>query len=179
MSRIKPVDQEQATGELTELFESLERQLGSVPNVFKVMAVSPQVLKAYLSMSRALTAAGIDPALREQIAVAVAGINKCDYCASAHTFVGRKRGVSDVELGLNLTGRSNDERTEIVLRLVDAILNRQGELTDAEFSALHDVGFSDREIIEMITYIGLSATANYLNKIAGTEIDFPLVNAGE
>ena len=175
MARIEPIEPEHATGEALDLLQSVKRQLGEVPNVFKVMAISPPVLKGYLAVSRSLTEAGLDPALREQIAVAVAGINQCDYCASAHTSIGRRRGVTRSELDLNLQARSADPKTESVFTLVKAILNRKGDLTDAELDNLRSVGFSDRELVELVIYIGVSAAANYLNKIAATEIDFPLV----
>lgn len=175
MMRLELIEPEQATGEARDLLQGVERQLGEVPNVFKVMAHSPPVLKAYLTMSRSLTEAGLDPALREKVAVAVAGINQCDYCASAHTDVGKRRGVTQPELDLNLQARSSEPQTEAVFDLVRAILNQKGDLTDAEFDTLREAGFSDRQLVELIIYIGFSATANYLNKIAGTEIDFPLV----
>jgi uncharacterized peroxidase-related enzyme len=179
MARIEPIQLAQATGEARELLQGVERQLGKVPNVFKVMALSPPILKGYLEMSRSVTDAGLDPGLREQIAVAVAGINRCDYCASAHTAVGKKRGVSAPELDINLQARSENIKTGAVFGLVKAILNRKGEVTDVEIDALRDAGFSDRQLVELIIYIGLSATANYLNKIARTEIDFPLVRTTE
>lgn len=179
MARIEPIELAQATGQARELLQGVERQLGEVPNVFKVMALSPPILKGYLEMSRSVTDAGLDPALREQIAVAVAGINRCDYCASAHTAVGKRRGVSQPELDLNLQARSENIKTEAVLGLAKAILNRKGEVTDVEIDRLREAGFSNRQLVELIIYIGLSATANYLNKIARTEIDFPLVRTTE
>ena len=179
MARLDSIEPDQATGEARDLLQGVQRQIGEVPNVFKVMALSPPVLKGYLAMSRSLTEAGLDPALREQVAVAIAGINQCDYCASAHTAVGKRRGLTQPELELNLQAESSEAKTTAVFGLVKAILHHKGELTDTELDTLREVGFSDREIVELIVYIGVSATANYLNKIAGTEIDFPLVRTNK
>ena len=50
----------------------------------------------------------IGAALGEQIAVAVANRNACDYCLAAHTALGRKAGVSGEALAAAQAGESAD-----------------------------------------------------------------------
>ncbi len=177
MPRIQPIEMDEASGDVRQTLQDLERQLGTLPNVFKIMALSPAVLSGYLAASQAVSRSGISAQLREKIAVAAAGANECDYCASAHTHVGKRRGIEPEELGLNLVGQSNDPKDAAVLKFVQAVLTHKGELTDDELDSLRKTGLSDREVVELIFYIGLTTTANYLNKIAQTEIDFPLVSS--
>ena len=114
MTRINPVDPSQAQGKTRELLEAVKKQMGTVPNIFKGFAQSPAALEFYLSQNQALAGGVLDPKLREQIALTMAGLNQCDYCAAAHTFLGKKAGVSAVELTDNLRGRSADEKTGAV-----------------------------------------------------------------
>ena len=66
-----------------------EKQLGSVPNMFRLIANSPPGLAGYLGLNSALARGTFDAALREKIAIAVAETNGCTYCLSAHTYLGR------------------------------------------------------------------------------------------
>jgi uncharacterized peroxidase-related enzyme len=177
MTRIKPVDPSKAQGKTRELLEAVKKQMGTVPNIFKGFAHSPATLAFYLAQSQALASGSLDPKLREQIAVAMAGANGCDYCASAHTFLGKKAGVSAAELTDNLDGRSADERTGAALRFVTAVVEARGQVDDGELQRVRQAGFSEAEIVEMIAHVGMNLFTNYFNNVAHTEVDFPRVDA--
>lgn len=51
----------------------------------QAMANSPALLNRYLALSAALSRGRLRPAAREQIALAIAQRNGCDYCMSVHT----------------------------------------------------------------------------------------------
>jgi uncharacterized peroxidase-related enzyme len=176
MTRIKPVDPSKAQGKTRELLEAVKKQVGTVPNIFKGFAHSPAALEFYLAQSQALAGGVLDSKLREQIAVAMAGVNGCDYCASAHTFFGKKAGVSAAELADNLDGRSTDEKTGAALRFVSAIVEARGQVEDDDLRHVRGAGFSEAEIVEMIAHVGVNLFTNYFNNVAHTEVDFPLVN---
>lgn len=99
MSRIKPVLETTHDG-VRRSFDAIERQLGVVPNMMRTMAQSPRVLEGYLALSEALSRGLLPATLREQIALAVAEANACNYCLSAHAALGRVRaaGFSDAEV---------------------------------------------------------------------------------
>jgi uncharacterized peroxidase-related enzyme len=175
MARIRPVDPSRARGKSRTLLEAIEKQMGTVPNIFKGFAHSPAALEFYLSQNKALAGGVLDPKLREQIAVVMAGANQCDYCASAHTFLGKKAGVSPSELAANLDGRSADGKTDTALRFVSAIVETRGRIDDEALERVREAGFSEAEIVEIIAHVAMNIFTNYFNKIADTEIDFPLV----
>jgi len=104
MPRIKPLDK--IEGKAKELLDAVHKKLGATPNVFKTLAHSPAAFEGYLNFSGALANGKLSPALREQVALTVAGINNCDYCASAHTAIGKKAGVADKELASSVAGKS-------------------------------------------------------------------------
>jgi alkylhydroperoxidase family enzyme len=85
MSRIPtPATIANAPEKAQGLLEAVKKQLGGVPNMFRLIATSPQTLDGYLSFSGALAKGALQPATRERIALAVAEVNGCDYCLSAH-----------------------------------------------------------------------------------------------
>jgi len=73
------------------LLESVKKQLGFVPNMFRLISNSPAAPESYLALSGALSKGALPAPTRERIALAVAEINGCDYCLAAHTYVGKQR----------------------------------------------------------------------------------------
>ncbi len=175
MPRINPLSPEHAEGKTKTLYDTVHRQLGAVPNIFQTLGQAPAVLDAYLSQVSALAGGTLSPALREQIALVTASINACDYCASAHTALGKMAGLDEPELALNLQGNSVNPKTEIALVFAERIVQSRGAINDAELEAVRAAGYSDEEIIEIIAHVGLNIFTNYFNHIAETDIDFPLV----
>jgi uncharacterized peroxidase-related enzyme len=179
MARINPVDRHTTHGGIRRSFDAVEKQLGVVPNMMRTMAASPAVLEGYLSLGAALKRGVLPGALQEQIAVATAEANACDYCLSAHTALGRRAGITDEELDTNRAGRSADPRVAAALRFASAILERRGGVSDEEFARVRAAGFGDEEIAEIIAHVALNVLTNYFNRAAETEIDFPRVTAGQ
>lgn len=179
MPRIAPLDPAQASGKAKTLLDGVKASIGAQPNIFRTLAQSPAALESYLNFSQGLAGGSFSAALREQIALVVAGENNCDYCASAHTFVGKKNGLSDDELAANLAGKSNDDRTNAILSFAKAIVQKHGFVSDAEVTSIRNAGLSDGEVIELIAVVVANIFTNYFNHVAQTEIDFPVVSAGE
>lgn len=174
MPRINPIQPTQADEKSKKLLEGVQRGLGMVPNMFKTLAHSPAALAGYLNFNQAISGA-LTPTLREQIALAVAGFNGCDYCTSAHTLLGSNAGITDEELKANLLGESNNERTQAGLSFALRVVDSRGRVTDNDLELIKTSGFSDAEIVEIIAIVALNLFTNYFNHIADTEIDFPVV----
>jgi uncharacterized peroxidase-related enzyme len=179
MPRITAVDPKQATGKAKELLDGVQAAIGATPNLLRTLAQSPAALEGYLGLSQTLSSGVLSAALREQIALTVAGANHCDYCASAHTLLGRNAGVSEDELTSNLEGRSADPHTQAVLNLAQAIVEKRGFISDQELGIARTAGVSDTEITEVVAAVAQNIFTNYFNHVAQTEIDFPHVSAGE
>lgn len=176
MQRIRQIDVQTAPQKTKDLFAAVKAQLGVVPNLVTTMANAPAAVSGYLGLAGALAGGALDPVLREQVAVAVAGANTCDYCASAHTLLGKKAGVATDEITRNLSGESNDTKTGAALAFAVKIVRERGHLSDADLSSVRAAGFSEEEIVEIIAHTAMNIFTNYFYHIARTEIDFPLVD---
>ncbi len=177
MPRIQPVDRASATGATKELLDGVHAAIGVVPNIFATLVQSPRALEGFLALNAALGKGLLSAQLREQIALAVAGENACDYCASAHTALGKGAGVGADELARNLQGRSADAQVQAALSFARRVVAQRGRVGDGDVQALRDAGFGEGEVIEVVTHIGVNLFTNYFNHIVDTDIDFPVVRA--
>lgn len=175
MSRINIVDPKTATGEARELLDAVQKQLGVVPNFIRALANSPKALAAFLGLYGPLGGAALDKATQERIALVVAEDNGCQYCVSAHTAIGRHAGLSNDEILLNRQGGSGEARAAAAVAFAKALNEHRGEVSTDEFEAVRAAGFSDGEIVEIITAVALNVFTNILGKSTLISIDFPKV----
>jgi len=118
MSRIPtPATVEDAPEAAQPLLAAVQNQLGSVPNLFRLVSNSPAALEGYLGMNAALGRGRLPAPTRERIALAVAEINGCDYCLSAHSYLATNLAKLDAaEIAANRAGGSNDPRADAAVR---------------------------------------------------------------
>lgn len=177
MPRIPLVADASKDPKTAELLNQVHKQMGTVPNIVATLAQSSAALEAYLVFSGALGNGTFSNQLKEQIALTVAGVNSCDYCASAHSMLAGMAGVDEAEVTRNLNGEATDEATRAVLTFVSEIVANRGMVEDHVVEAVRAAGYGDREIVEIIANIALNIFTNYFNHIAQTDIDFPIVSA--
>lgn len=178
MARLQPLNPETATGKTKELFNAVQGKLGSVPNMMRTMANSPAVLEGYLSLSGALGHGSLDARTGELLALAIGESNSCDYCLSAHTFIGEKLLKTDPELILAArSGNSEDAKTRAILKFAKVLVSKNGLVNDEDVNAAKNAGITDGEIAEIVAHVALNVLTNYFNNTANTEIDFPVAVA--
>jgi uncharacterized peroxidase-related enzyme len=160
------------------LLEAVAKQLGGAPNMFRAIALSPQALEGHLGLFGALGKGGLPAATRERIALAVAEVNGCSYCLSAHTYLGRKLAkLDDAEITANRSGASNDPKADAAVRFAAKVARERGHVTEADFAAVQLAGFTDAQVIEIVAHVALNTWTNLFNEVFQTEIDFPVVAA--
>jgi uncharacterized peroxidase-related enzyme len=177
MPRLTAVDPATAQGKAKALLDGVHKAFGMTPNMMRTMAAAPAVLAAYLDFEKALSGGALSNALREQIALALAGANRCDYCASAHTVLGKMAGIDAADLALNLSGRSADAKTEAALAFARAVNTSHGAVSDDDLARVRAAGYGDGEITEIVANVALNIFTNSINNVAKTVIDFPEVRA--
>jgi uncharacterized peroxidase-related enzyme len=175
MPRIHPLDAALATGTASEQLAATKQMLGGTPNLFTTAAHSPATLTAMNGFFVALAKGAFGAKIGERIAIAVANANGCRYCLAAHTTLGSMHGLDATELAAAKRGRSSDPKAQAALTLALAILESKGRVSDAALGAARTAGLGDREIVETVGHVALNIFTNYLNNLADTEVDFPVV----
>ena len=179
MNRIHQTEPTTATGKTGQLFNTVQKGLGFVPNLLRVLGNSPAAIEGYLGFSTTL-AGGLLPAkLREQIALAVGEINGCGYCLSAHTLLGGKAGLSQEEILAARRSSATDSKSDAALKFARSVTLQRGDVADADLQAARSAGLNDAEIVEVVQNVVLNILTNYTNNVARTVIDFPEVKPGE
>lgn len=176
MSRITALTRETAPAAARGLLDNAKKQLGTVPNMFGVLANSPAALEGYLALNGALAKGALPAATRERIAIAIAEENGCSYCLSAHTYIGRNLvKLDDAELAANREGRSTDPHAEAAVRFALQLVRARGHVGEEAVRAVREAGYDDAQIVEVILHVALNTLTNYLNVASGTAIDFPVL----
>jgi uncharacterized peroxidase-related enzyme len=160
------------------LLEDVKKQLGVAPNLFRMVASSPAALQGYVGLLGALGNGALPAATHERIALAIAELNACDYCLSAHTYLAMHVAkLDESEVSANRSGSSNDARADAAVRFARKVAQLRGHVTDEDVRAVRTAGYTDGEIVEIVQHVALNTWTNYVNSVARTEIDFPVVTA--
>jgi len=179
VSRIAIPTREDAPAKSQPLLDAVEKQLGLVPNLFRLVGTSPAALEGYLGLNAALGRT-LDAKTRERIALAVAQANGCDYCLSAHTYLGLNLAkIDETEIALNRQGHSGDAKADAAVVFARKVLDARGSVGDADLAAVRLAGFSEAQVIEIVAAVALNVLTNYINNVAETDIDFPVVLAAQ
>lgn len=160
------------------ILEAVNKQLGSVPNIFRMISNSPAALEGYVGLNGALAKGKLDPQTRERIALAIAAENGCSYCLSAHAYLGKNLAkLEDAEIAANQGGTSTDPKAVAAVRFAVSVLKERGHISNEELNEVRSAGYSNEEIIEIVQHVALNIWTNFINEVAQTEIDFPVVKA--
>jgi uncharacterized peroxidase-related enzyme len=169
-SRVALVDSAQAPAGAAPVLEQIHGAFGAVPNMFRAVANSPAALRSMWAAFGTLGAR-----LGEQIAVAIADCNACEYCLAAHTVLGRKAGASAEDMAAAQAGESRDPRTAAALKFALAVVDRRAQIAASDVDDLRRAGYGDGEIVEIMAHVALNLFTNYVNVAFQVPVDFPHV----
>ena len=179
MSRLPIPDFDTAPDASKPILEAVHKQLGVVPNMFRLIAASPAALEGFAGNNAAL-AKTLDVKTRERIALAVAQVNGCDYCLSAHTYLGLNLAkLTPEEVARNRRGQSGDAKADIAVRFAAKVVRERGQVSDSDIAELREAGYADGQIVEIVAVAAENVFTNLLNNVARTDIDFPAVTAAD
>lgn len=158
------------------LLEAVKKQLGMVPNMFRLIGSSSASLEGHLNLSAALGKGKLPAQTRERVALAVAEANGCSYCLSAHTYIGKNLlKLDDAEMIANRNGTSSDAKANAAVHFAAKLVKERGHVKASDVAAVKEAGYDDAQIVEIVLHVALNTFTNYINEVGQTEIDFPVV----
>jgi uncharacterized peroxidase-related enzyme len=176
MSRVKLVDPATATGDAAAILSAIKQAFGVVPNMFRAVANSPAALKSMWGAFGALGGGKLGAKRGEQIAVAIADRNACQYCLSAHTVLGQKAGATAAEMAQAQAGQSSDPKTAAAIAFALKVVENRAQVTGDDVAQLRAAGFTDEEIVEVLAHVALNLFTNYVNVAFDVPVDFPAIS---
>ncbi|WP_245791625.1 carboxymuconolactone decarboxylase family protein [Actinacidiphila rubida] len=168
---------EDVPDETTAILDRLGAQLGFVPNMFRTLASNPAVLDAVVNLQGTMSRV-LDAKTRHTIALAVSEANGCAYCLAIHTYVSSELGgMSSRDIELARTGSSVDRKRAAAARFARQVVVSRGRVGDAELVAVRAAGYTDPEILAIVTVAVQALLTNFLNNVNQTDIDIPTVRS--
>lgn len=174
MPRLQSLEKTQGDPKSQEMLNQLDKQK-MLLNIFRGMANSPAVLDGYLKFSGALNQGSLDAKTRHAIALAVGQSNRCEYCLSAHTMMGKSAGLDDATIHDARLGHATDKKMNGVIVLAKQLVDKKGSVSDGELAAAKSAGLTDGDIAEVVANVALNVFTNYFNNANQTEVDLPKV----
>jgi uncharacterized peroxidase-related enzyme len=177
MSRLSIPTRDGAPSAGKAVLDRIYRDLGVLPNLYRLIGSSPAILAAFALLQDQLSQA-LDAKTRARIALVVAQVNGSDYCLSAHHYLATNFArLSPDEIALNRQGGSSDRKAAAAVTFAASVARDRGSVDDEKIAAIRMAGYADSEIVEIVALVALSSFTNYLNAVAQTDVDFPLVRA--
>lgn len=173
MPRLNEVQPEDATGHVKQIFDAAEKDFGSVPNLFKGLANSPVGLRAYTQLGKIIATGDLNEVDQTIVRLVASQYNGCDYCVAAHSMECSQVGLSDEEVMAVRRGEADDPGRAALIDFTTRVLETKGFIKDETLESFRDAGYTDANVVEVITIIAQKTLSNYLNHLHATELDFP------
>ena len=145
MARVNLIQPTAATGDVKNTLEHIQRTFGAIPAMFQAVANSSVALKSMWSSFGAVAGGTLPPVLKEQLAVAIADRNRCEYCLAAHTALGRKAGASAQDMSAAQAGTSADPRAAAAISFALKLVDARGEVSDDDVRAFEALEVFERD----------------------------------
>lgn len=175
MPRIVPVVSSNVDPKVATTLSQVKANLGMVPNLFATLAHSPVALDGLLALSKTLSRGRLSAAQREIVALAVGQENECQYCLSAHTAMAKAQGVSEEDALMARTGDGVNPFERALASFAKKIVRQRGHVSDEDIANARKAGIDDGLMMEIVAHVAANTLTNYANELAGSEIDFPVV----
>jgi len=160
------------------VFSEIESELGFdlVPNIFRVMAATPEILDAHWCHVRAALLRGnIDRKLKDMIGLMLSVVHSSTYSRALCLQSLTRRGVEFDVLALLVRGeiqsRGLTKRESAILGFARAIALRDGKVRDEDYVAVYDVGVTFPETLEIASVVELFISLDRFAEVARIPVD--------
>lgn len=165
-------DENTAPATAREALEAVRQDFGMIPNLERVMASSPALLKAYSAAWSCFGETSLSPVERQVVYLTANFENDCEYCVPWHTLLAKQAGMEDRTLSALREGYAiPDARLEALRRFSRALIASRGKITEGELGEFFSAGYSPAQALEVVLGLAVKLMSNFTNSIAGTPLD--------
>jgi uncharacterized peroxidase-related enzyme len=157
------------------IFDTLQKNLGFVPNLYAYFAKNETALADYLAFQNRKST--LRAKEREVINLVTSQINGCRYCQSAHTVLGKMNGFTDEQILEIRKGTADfDNKLNALVKFTASVVENRGWASEEVKEAFFEAGYTEANMIDVIIVVGDKIISNYLHNLTGFEIDFPVAD---
>ncbi len=172
MSHFPLFEKNTAPAESVEWLEKAEQNFNMIPNIEKVMALTPQLLAAYTFMWDGFNTTTLNEQERQVIYMTANFENECNYCVPWHTLLSKKANISQDDVAALRSGAPlSDSKLNALRNFTRTLIANRGKASEAELQGFFEAGYSDKQALEVILGLAIKLISNYTNSIAGTPLD--------
>src|SRR3569623_1492953 len=158
------------------IFDSLNKAIGMVPNLYATMAYSENALGNYVTFQGGKTS--LRGKEKEAVNLIVSQVNGCIYCLSAHTMLGKMNGLTDEQvIEIRKGSATFDPKLEALVKLAKSITETRGKTDVTLVDNIFAAGYNEGSLIDLIMLIGDKTIKNYMHNQTEVPVDFPLAPA--
>ncbi|MBF2709588.1 carboxymuconolactone decarboxylase family protein [Flavobacterium soyangense] len=158
-----------------DIFDSLQKALGFVPNLYATIAHSENGLTRFLAYQNAKTS--LNNKEKEAVNLIVSQTNGCVYCLSAHLVLGKMNGFSEDQLLDIRKGKSTDAKLNVLVQLAAEIAENKGRASSETVDAFFGNGYTNENLVDLILQVSDKTAMNFLHNLTQIPVDFPLAPA--
>jgi uncharacterized peroxidase-related enzyme len=175
MTRTIPLTPDQVPAESKPTLDTFTRNIGFTPNMMVAFAQSPTAFNAWAALLGTLSKS-LDVKTRDSIGLAVSEVNGCNYCLTVHSFTAEHMAKLPAdEIILARKGHASDAKRNAALQFASKVIETRGQISDDDLHAVRDAGYSEANIVEIVTLVAMYSMTNFLNNVFDPEKDFPAV----
>jgi alkylhydroperoxidase family enzyme len=151
---------------------AIEKSVGMIANVERVMASAPPLLKGHNVLWELFAQTTLTP-IEQQVVYQVANFeNECEYCMPWHTRLSEQAGMLPADIAALRDGRPlGNARLEALRRFTRLMIQNRGKLAPADLDRFFSAGYTPTNALEVILGLSIKVMTNYTNSIAGTPLD--------
>lgn len=168
-------EREDVTAANQAIFDTLQKALGFVPNLYATIAWSENGLGKYLAYQNAKTS--LSNREKEAVNLVVSQVNGCVYCLSAHTVIGKMNGFTDEQLLDIRKGKAADAKLNALVQLAESITANRGNADALLVDNFFAQGYSNENLVDLVLQVSDKTAMNYLHNLTKITVDFPLAPA--
>ncbi len=167
---------ETAPREAADSIEKATAAFGFLPNLIGIMAESPALAEAYLSLSDIFQSkTRLDAAEQHVVLLTVSRYHECHYCMAAHTTTAGMMGVdAPVVEAIRNDQPIEDPKLEALRRLTHEMVDRRGWPSEPTQQRFFDAGYEPSQVFDVLVGIAQKTLSNYTNHLADTPVDEPM-----
>ena len=171
-ARLPYVEREQVPAEVQGTYDRVAKGGGRGLNFYRLMAHHARSVPPFAQWYAALREGTLDPKLRQLAYVRASQLNRCRYCATHHSALGQRVGVSREQLEALSDFETSplfSELERLVLRYAEQMTVRV-QVDGTLVEALHG-HLSPEALVQLTLSIAAANFTNRFNEALGTELE--------
>ena len=174
MPRISPISGS-TDATVTAVLDDMKARMGKTPNAMATLAQSSAAFNGFHALKKALMRGRLTSRQREIVALVTAQENACQYCLSGHAQAAATVGLDATDILNARTGKSDNKLDNAIASFAMKVIRQRGLVGDTDLVVAREAGVDDGLMVEIVANVALNTLTDYNNRLADTEIDYPVV----